>query len=244
MIRLASDTDSTYQPFAMSNKALTDGLNGLIEQFDAIPIDAGKGTNSIVEGNVQVNVSDGENSHAEGKNTTAKNLASHSEGYNTRASANCSHAEGNNTTASGGQSHAEGQNAKATNICAHAEGYYTTASGNMAHAEGNSTNALGNHSHAQNLGTVAKGFNQTAIGKFNISQGTSSSSTDTDYALIIGNGTDTDHRSNALAVKWDGTVVFADGTIQMGAAIPLTDLKTLVAASTDFSDFKTRIAAL
>lgn len=42
----------------------------------------------------------------------------------------------------------------------------------------------------------------------------------------------------------DGTITFPNGTNQTGAAISLADLKTLVAASTDFADFQTRIAAL
>ena len=41
-----------------------------------------------------------------------------------------------------------------------------------------------------------------------------------------------------------GDVRFIDGSIQTGAAISLADLKTLVAASTDFADFQSRIAAL
>lgn len=45
-----------------------------------------------------------------------------------------------------------------------------------------------------------------------------------------------------------GTVVsslkFADNSVQTGAAISIADLKTLVAASTDFADFQSRIAAL
>jgi hypothetical protein len=44
--------------------------------------------------------------------------------------------------------------------------------------------------------------------------------------------------------KPDGTLVFPGGDVQDGAAIPISDLKTLVAASTDFADFQTRIAAL
>lgn len=42
----------------------------------------------------------------------------------------------------------------------------------------------------------------------------------------------------------NGTMIFPNGGTQSGAAIPVSDLKTLVAASTDFNDFKSRIAAL
>ena len=93
-----------------------------------------------------------------------------------------------------------------------AEGSSTTASGMASHAEGQGTTASGNYSHAQNEGTIAQGKDQTAIGKHNIPQGTADSSANTDYAFIIGNGASSNNRSNALAVKWDGTFVFANGT--------------------------------
>jgi hypothetical protein len=39
-------------------------------------------------------------------------------------------------------------------------------------------------------------------------------------------------------------IQFANNTVQVGASIPLANLKVLLAASTDFNDFKSRIAAL
>ena len=50
----------------------------------------------------------GDNSHAEGFNTTASGNYSHAEGGKTTASGEYSHAEGSNTTAISGNSHAEG----------------------------------------------------------------------------------------------------------------------------------------
>ena len=41
-----------------------------------------------------------------------------------------------------------------------------------------------------------------------------------------------------------GELVFPNGQTQAGAAIPLSELKIIVAASTSFEDFQTRIAAL
>lgn len=55
--------------------------------------------------------------------------------------------------------------------------------------------------------------------------------------LKAGNG-------GAWEFKDNGTVTFPNGTVQNGAAIDLTQLKALVADSTDFNDFKNRIAAL
>ena len=108
------------------------------------------------------------------------------EGFGTVASDKWSHAEGSNTTAYGYASHAEGAGTATRSDYAHAEGYGTVASG----AE----------SHAQNSNTIAASSSQTAMGKYNVSD---SSNT---YALIIGNGTADNARSNALAVDWDGYV--------------------------------------
>ena len=150
-------------------------------------------------------------SHAEGSNTTASGEASHAEGGSSTATGDCSHAEGDTTTASGRGSHAEGGGSTASGLSSHAEGG-STASGTASHAEGGNTTASGMYSHAQNTNTIAQGEAQTAIGKFNIAQGNASSSSATDYAFIIGNGAADIARSNALAIKWDGTFVFANGT--------------------------------
>ena len=126
--------------------------------------------------------------------------------YNTTASGESSHAEGNGTTASGKASHAEGETSKATAHCSHAEGAKTTASAIAAHAEGYSSTASAQASHSEGYGTIASSNNQHVQGTFNVED-----SNDT-YAFIIGNGTKESARSNAFAIKWDGTIVFANGT--------------------------------
>ena len=60
-----------------------------------LPISAGTGTNSIIEG--VGTFASGNYSHAEGGATSAKGIASHSEGMNARAKGVASHAEGNGT---------------------------------------------------------------------------------------------------------------------------------------------------
>lgn len=152
--------------------------------------------------------------HAEGNETIASNEAAHAEGERTTASGYAAHAEGRTTTASGNQSHAEGTMTTASGDYSHSEGERTTASGQRSHAEGYKATASGGTSHAQNYYTQAAGKYQTAIGKFNVPQQGASAGEpeDTDYAFIIGNGTADDARSNALAIKWDGTFVFANGT--------------------------------
>jgi len=59
-----------------------------------------------------------------------------------------------------------------------------------------------------------------------------------DKSATLANGTWT------LTVSALGGLLFPNGSIQTGASISITDLKTLVAASTDFANFKVRIAGL
>jgi len=54
-----------------------------------------------------------------------------------------------------------------------------------------------------------------------------------------------------LAIEFSGksvanvsNILFANGTTQVGAALPLANLKSILAASTDFTDFKNRISQL
>ena len=98
-------------------------------------------------------------------------------------------------------SHAEGADTTASGSYAHAEGYGSASSGTYSHAEGLLTEASGDMSHAQNYGTVAGHDNQTAIGKYN--------DNNQNNAFEVGNGTAENARSNAFAVKWDGTITTA-----------------------------------
>ena len=136
---------------------------------------------------------------------------SHAEGNNTTASGNNSHAEGNNTTASGTGSHAEGSYTTASGDNSHAEGSYTTASGMDSHAEGLSTTASGTGSHAEGLYTTASGRHQHVQGKYNIEDSQER------YAHIVGNGDSDTSRSNAHTLDWSGNAWFA-GTVE-GAAL-------------------------
>ena len=138
--------------------------------------------------------------HAEGFSTTASKYYSHAEGSNTTASGTSSHAEGSGTTASGYYSHAEGSTTNATADTSHAEGSGTTASGYASHAEGSGTTATAGSSHAEGSGTKASSANQHVQGKFNVED------TAGTYAMIVGNGTSDDVRSNAFTVDWNGNI--------------------------------------
>lgn len=119
-------------------------------------------------------------------------------GSGVEASGFASSAFGVMAQAGGSSSHAEGYDTQATGSNAHAEGYRTMAKKHSDHAEGFHSTANGGYAHAQNLYTVANGEAQTTIGKYNVA--------DTSSALIIGNGTATTARSNALIVDWNGNV--------------------------------------
>lgn len=182
-----------YNTLATGNAAHVEGSNNIAS-----------GDYSHAEGGD--NIANNEYTHAEGGYTKATGSYSHSEGYTTTASGYVSHAEGGSTTASEYCSHAEGDSSIASGNTSHAEGSYTTASGYISHAEGESSISSGDYSHAQNQSTTSQGFAQTTIGRYNILQGTSNSFVSTDQAFIIGNGTSTSNRSNALSVDWSGNI--------------------------------------
>lgn len=151
-------------------------------------------------------------SHSEGYYTTASGYVSHAEGYATKAQGAHSHAEGYTTIASEPTAHAEGYGTTASYDSAHAEGMLTVASGAYSHAEGVDTVASGTSSHAQNRGTIASKTAQTSLGTYNIEDKSATTTHPNgvasygQYALILGNGTADNARSNALTVDWNGQI--------------------------------------
>ena len=141
------------------------------------------------------------------------------EGYNNEASGYMSHAEGGECSSTDSYAHSEGSGCIASHLYAHAEGCSTTASERAAHSEGWGTIASGGQSHAQNHYTIAASFCQTALGRYNVADANST------YAVIVGNGTNDSHRSNALTVGWDGNIMAQAmaGIVQMfaGATPPI-----------------------
>lgn len=154
------------------------------------------GNDSVAEG--YDTTASGYVSHAEGAGATASGHYSHAEGYNTTASANYTHAEGASTTASEIRAHAEGGGTTASGTSSHAEGSDTTASGNNSHAEGSDTTASGINSHASGKGTLALGAEQFVIGRYNVFDGGN-------YAFIVGNGTSSQSKT-IFAIDWNGNI--------------------------------------
>ena len=128
-------------------------------------------------------------------------------------------------TASGDYSHAEGGGAMAIGTCSHAEGEGTTASGEASHAGG--------------INTKASSPNQTAIGKYNI-EDTSSTN-----LLIVGNGTSDTTCSNAFTVGTNGDITAGKDVIdsagnKLSLKANTSDVPTATSKLTNDSGFITK----
>ncbi len=154
----------------------------------------------------------GESTIASGNNSTAM-------GYLTTASASYSTAMGYLTTASGGYSTAMGNTTTASGSPSTAMGYLTTASASYSTAMGFGTTASGIASTAMGVSTVSRPYGSLVIGRFNDSIITSNPTTwvSTDPVFIIGNGTSTNIRSNAM-------VVLKNGNVGIGTNTPVASL--------------------
>ena len=240
-ITTAEAWDSTHWNLANGTYSLVEGFNNIAAYYNAHAEGQGTialGSRSHAEGGGTI--ASGADSHAEGLDTIASGSESHAEGHQTKATNIASHAEGSGTKATGIYgSHAEGFATQATAYSAHSEGSYTIASGEQSHAEGWYSKATASHahsegywceangmeSHAQNTSTIANGASQTTLGKFNVA--------DTTSAVIIGNGTSSSVRSNALTVDWSGNVNIPSGAKYKinGTALSASDITNAVSTS-------------
>ena len=191
----------------------------------------------------------GNNSHAEGGITTASGNYSHAEGSNTTASGDSSHAEGNSTNvfssvvtavnptdedikgawyskkfsvARAMGSHVEGGDSLALGLYSHAEGSNTTASGDYSHAEGHYATASGSYSHAEGSFTTALSNHQHVQGKLNVADSQNK------YVHIVGNGKNSQVRSNAHTLDWNGVPWFK-GRPQFGGTAQDQGSQTVMA---------------
>ena len=121
-------------------------------------------------------------------------------------------ADGDGAIASG-YVNGEGATISADNAGAIASGIANDIYGNVS-ANGQASQAFG-------MGTQTQTNGQMVLGKCNVVD------TDGDYALIVGNGADDDHRSNAFAIDWNGNLVLFNA----GTPVVLTPAKlaTLIA---------------
>ncbi|MES2396672.1 MAG: hypothetical protein V4549_11745 [Bacteroidota bacterium] len=147
----------------------------------------------------------GSYSVAFGSGTTASGSYSSAFGGGSNASGYLSSAFGT-STASGLQSTSFGSTTVASGEQSFASGFGTNASGKLSYAFGSSTVASGDYSSSFGISTTAQACASFVIGRYNIISGTTASWNVTDPLFVIGNGTSTSARSNALTVLKNGNV--------------------------------------
>ncbi len=170
----------------------------------------------------------GHASTATGRRTTASGDYSTAMGYQTEASGYSSTAMGTfamangdfstavggyQTEASGDFSTAMGRETTASGHASTAIGRRTTASGDTSTAIGTYTTASGDYSTAMGWQTTASDWSSLVLGQYNLLGSTVTNSA-TDFSLentafVIGNGTNSANRSDALTVLFDGTTTIA-----------------------------------
>ena len=116
-------------------------------------------------------------------------------------------------TASGSLSTAMGNTTIASGFASTTMGQLTTASGNYSTAMGESTLASGSLSTAMGFNTTASDYASLVIGQWNLA-GSTTTNSPTEYstdntAFVIGNGTGSESRSDALVVKFNGDATLA-----------------------------------
>lgn len=181
------------------------------------------------------NVASGRRSHAEGISTTASEDCAHSEGSNTVASGQYTHAEGWLTQASNIAAHSEGHYSKAMGEDSHAEGANVEARDSSTHAQGcytiaasNVNTALGRYNvispsypaweanKSYTVGDLVTVDNET----YTVAYKCAVDNNDAEFtdghwitlihsgpqAVVVGNGSFYDGRSNAAMLDWDGNL--------------------------------------
>ena len=184
---------------AIGSNSATFGTNNVATSGNSFASGYGSNATGNVSfaGNAHTTAS-GYASFAIGENTLASSSKSYAEGHYTTSSGTASHAEGYSSIASNTGSHAEGFQTNATGGASHTEGANTIASGDSSHAEGQFNSAIGNYSHAEGLHNYAYSDSGHVQGRY------ASHDTLEQYAHIIGNGTNNEHRSNIHTVDWNG----------------------------------------
>lgn len=174
-------------------------------------------------------------SHAEGFGGLVSGACAHKEGSSNTVTSPNGHAEGSSNVVRGNNAHAEGNGNTVTGVDAHVEGSGNTAKANSSHIGGMFSVAdsyltweewtadtlyevgrkikigVSENNEIVYYGYICKTQNQDH--EFD------SSKWDLDYkmnfARIIGNGTNYNHRSNALALGWDGNL-YLMGDVYVG----------------------------
>jgi hypothetical protein len=207
---------------ASGSSSLASGYNSSATNNSAVSL----GYSNVSSG--QFTLSTGYNTNATGdasasfnNGTTASGSASAAFNYQTTATGNYSVAFNNGTTASGTTSTAFGWQCTASGSYSFASGYSSTASGLGSMAFGLNTTSSSNYSTTMGSNTTASGFYslaagyltiapslcETVIGMYNTTySGNPNTIVSTNRLFVVGNGTSTSDRSNALTILKNGRV--------------------------------------
>ena len=186
-------------------------------------------TNNVVSFTLPISAGTGSNSIIEGYKTKTGILSSysHAEGYGSSTVGNYSHAEGSTTTANGNYSHAEGYSSTTVGDYSHSEGIMAKATGDFSHAEGSQTEAGSVGSHAEGRFTTAATPYSFVCGLNGKTSGDSTLVEDTNTIFAIGNGLDDTHKTtrvhNAFEVKLNGDIYISSGGTRQSPMIKLQD---------------------
>ncbi len=175
-------------------------------------------------------------STAMGNNTIASGISSTAMGKYSIASGNYSTAIGKSTTASSDFATAMGLITTASGYSSTAIGRETTASGYSSTAMGRETTASGHECTTMGYLTTAKSYCETAIGYNNTDYTPASTNSwnTSDRLFVIGNGTSSSAKSNAMVVLKNGNTgigfsnpthkLEVNGSLKVGAyVLPSTD---------------------
>ncbi len=173
----------------------------------------GMGSQSVGFGSFSIgtsNNSNGDYSLSMGYQSVASGNLSTSMGVHTVAGGYSSTAMGYNTTATGNYSTAMGRETSAKGYSSTAIGILSEAFGDFSTAFGRSTKANGYYSFTAGIHTTASAYNSFVIGRYNkIPTGADSLYWNpVDPLFIIGNGSNSNARNNALLVKKNGEIYF------------------------------------
>jgi hypothetical protein len=131
--------------------------------------------------------------------------------------------QGLGNIATGENSHAEGDNTQAIGLFSHAEGLGTIAYGGRSHAEGQDTIASGSYSHTEGNQTIALADHQHVQGQYNAVSSVPS-------AFIVGNGTDSENRSNLIHAA--GNEVEITGSLNVNGSSTFSGSNTFIGNQT------------
>ena len=220
-------------PTTLAGYGITDAFDGSYPSLtDRIFYYDSNNNNGIYSN--QGNTATGTFSFAIGSSTSASGSSAVSLNHQTAATGNASLAIGSTTQSIGENSFAGGLSTQSTG--------YSSA------ALGRETVASGNHSLSIGQGTNSHAFNSVALGQYNSVSTTANPDTylTTNTALVIGNGTDTNNRSNAFKVLFDGTTTIAGSVTAssfVGDGSGLTSLPLVVESITEGSNTGVRLSS-